>query len=366
MPPTRVALVLPVYSDSGIALFGGGERYVWNVARALNHICDVTLITFGPRPAKTTSDGIRHLVIRARTRNPTNPVPLGFLPFGQFDLIHAFQVRTVVTSILALACRTLRKPLIVTDLGGGGRSPMFRLQLHRWIPRFVTISDFSRRLLPREARARATVVKGGVDVARLAYDPAPRARRVLQVGRIMPHKGMNYLIEAADPETEVVIAGTVVDRAFYGHLNELSKGKNVRFLLDPTDLAIHDEYRRSAVTVSASVYQDMYGNCRPMSELLGLTLLESMAVGTPVVCTAVGGMPEYVTDGVNGLIVQPNSGEHLQKAIRSLLDNVRLGHSLGKAAHNLVQQYSWDNVAANLYREYVRTVGSLVRISVPQ
>src|SRR5213076_2101883 len=96
-------------------------------------------------------------------------------------------------------CMAMRKPLVATDLGGGGHSLMFRLRLHRLIPRFVMISRFSLGLLPASAQKRATAVNGGIDLEVFAPSDAPRQRRVVLVGRIMPHKGINSLIEAAGP-----------------------------------------------------------------------------------------------------------------------------------------------------------------------
>src|SRR5439155_708239 len=104
----------------------------------------------------------------------------------------------------------------------------------------------------------------------------------------------------------VVVAGQVADARYLRDLEARAKGASVRFMISPSDDELLQEYGESAVTVSASVYRDMYGREWPQSELLGLTLLESMAVGTPVVCTLVGGMPEHVQDGVTGFIVPPN------------------------------------------------------------
>ena len=109
-----------------------------------------------------------------------NPVPVtNFFWRERFDLIHAFQLRAASTSWLALWCRARRTPLVVTDVGGGGRSLMFRLRLYRLIPKFICISDFSRQLLPAEVRSRATVVHGGVDLGRYQFTAEPRRRRRL-------------------------------------------------------------------------------------------------------------------------------------------------------------------------------------------
>ena len=170
----------------------------------------------------------------------------------------------------------------------------------------------------------------------------------------MPHKGMNYLIDAFGEDVEVVIAGKVVGayRHYYEALRERSVGKNVRFLLNPTDEEVVTEYRRSVVTVAASVYSDIYGSYRPHAELLGLTLLESMATGTPVICTAVGGMPEFVKDNETGFIVPPNDSAAIHIAASRLLDDADLSQQFGLAGHRHVQQFSWESVARQVVVQY--------------
>src|SRR5215217_4465925 len=67
-----------------------------------------------------------------------------------------------------------------------------------------------------------------------------------------------------------------------------------------------------------SVYRDREGGETPVPELLGQTLLEGMACGTPAVCTRVASLPEVVDDGVTGIIVPPNDPVALGAAIRWL------------------------------------------------
>ncbi|MDQ6880383.1 MAG: glycosyltransferase family 4 protein [Candidatus Dormibacteraeota bacterium] len=362
MPKVRVAHVLPVYADEGVSLLGGGERYALNLAQHLSLECEVTLVSFGPKHIQGQIDGIEHVVLPSMGGPIDNPVPRNlFLWLRRFDLVHAHQLRTASTSMLTIACRAIGRPLVATDLGGGGRSLMYRLNLHRLVRRFVMISRFSLRLLPPSAQGRAAVVLGGVDVDRYRLNAAPREPRVVLVGRILPHKGINYLIEAAGEDIPVVVAGRLMDQAYYDHLQRISVGKKVRFVLDPSDDEVQKLYETSAVTVSASVYRDMNGGSWPNSELLGLTLLESMAVGTPVVCTDVGGMPEYVRDGATGFIVPPNDSVAMRSAIRRLLDEPGLAQRLGRAGHDHVQQYSWRSVAAQVNSEYERVLASRVR-----
>lgn len=300
---------------------------------------------------------MRHIVLKAYGSDPENPVPgLGFFTTERFDLIHVFQVRSIVTSVLSVLAKMRRVPLAVTDLGGGGTSLMFRLELYRLIRRFILISDFSRRILPPSVWPRASVVRGGIDLEHFPYDPRPRKRQAILVSRIMPHKGQNYLIEAAGSDIPVVIAGRVKDQRYYEYLQELSRGKQVTFLTDASDDAVLELYRTSAVTVAASVYRDKWGNHWPQSELLGLTMLESMATGTPVVCTEVGAMPEYVVEGVTGFVVPPNDKDQLRDRLERLLGDQSLAAEMGRAGAAHVKQYSWHNVAAGVAAEYGRTL----------
>lgn len=334
---------------------GGGDRYVHKLALALRPYCDVTFFTFGARYREESVDGVAHVVLPAIAGNPDNPVPRS-LAFAsrRFDIVHTYHLRSHVTSLATVLRAATRRPLVVTDLGGGGRSATVRLKLYRLIKTFICISEFSRSLLPVDVRSRAIVIRGGIDPARLRFDPRPRDRQVLQVSRLMPHKGQNYVIEAAGQDIPVVIAGKIVNPAYYRDLQKLAEGKPVRFLIDVDDDAILAEYRRSAVTVQASVYRDMYGGYWPTSELLGLPLLESMSVGTPVICTNVGGMPEFVRDGVTGFVIPPNDPAALRARLDELLGDPARASSMGAAGHDHVQQFAWDAVARQVSAEYAR------------
>jgi glycosyltransferase involved in cell wall biosynthesis len=356
----RVAYVLPAYSPAGVDLMGGGDRYVISLASAMAAVgdVDVTLVTFGPRREERTAFGLRHLVLPALPNgHPDNPIPASPLwRLTRFDLVHAYQFRCVVSSVLAVTCWSSRTPLVITDLGGGGRSPMNPARLHRLVPGFTTLSEFSRALLPAAVRPRTRVVRGGIALERFPFDPAPRRRHVVQVSRIMPHKGMNYLVDAAGDDIEVTIAGRVIDSSYFDYLRRRAAGRKVRFLLDPSDSEVVDLYRDAAVTVGASVYTDVFGGRWPTSELLGLPMLESMAVGTPVVCTDVGGMPEYVVEGVTGYVVPPNDPAAIRERILRVLSDRDLAARLGRAGHEHVQQFSWSDLACRTLDAY-RSLG---------
>jgi len=335
---------------------GGGDRYVYHLARALQPLCEVTFFSFGPRYRQGDIAGLRHIVLPVRfSANQDDPLP-GSLAYAdrRFDIVHMHHLWSKATMLATLVRSASRRPVVVTDHGGGGGRLIRRSGFYRLVSAFVCQSDFARGLLPAAARRRATVIKGGLDPDRFPYTPAPRSRQVLQLGRIMPHKGINYLIEAAGSDIAVVVAGKVVNDGYYRELQQQAEGQPVRFLIDADDDAIRGELGRSAVTVAASVYRDIHGSTWPTSELLGLTLLESMSVGTPVICTDVGGMPEFVRNGVTGFIVPPNDSMALRRRLLQVLDDPAGAARMGAAGHDHVKQYSWNVVAKKLLTEYTR------------
>src|SRR5207237_5531708 len=98
--------------------------------------------------------------------------------------------------------------------------------------------------------------------------------------------------------------------------------------------------------VLPSVYRDRYGGETRVPELLGQTLLEAMACGTPVICTDVGGMPEVVEDGVTGFIVPPNDPTALRRKLLWLRDHSVEAGEMGRAARRRVlEKFTWTSVA---------------------
>jgi len=75
------------------------------------------------------------------------------------------------------------------------------------------------------------------------------------------------------------------------------------------------------------------------AEAFGLVIAEAMACGTPVVATAVGGIPEQVTDGETGLLVPPGDTRAFAEALRSLLANRERRRSMGRAAVEAARRF---------------------------
>jgi glycosyltransferase involved in cell wall biosynthesis len=162
----------------------------------------------------------------------------------------------------------------------------------------------------------------------------------------MPHKGIDVLINAMPQDMELKVVGSVHDQRYFSLLQDISKHRRVSFHTAATDEDITEAYRSALVTVLPSVYHDVYGHEHRLPELLGLVLLESMACGTPVICTAVGGMPEIVEENVTGFVVPPNDSIALRDRITWLREHPEARKTMSAHCVCLVnERFTWRHVA---------------------
>jgi glycosyltransferase involved in cell wall biosynthesis len=207
------------------------------------------------------------------------------------------------------------------------------------------------------------LVKGGVDADHFHPPETPPTRdRVLFVGRLLPHKGIDQLIAALPTDLPLTVCGRAYHADYFAVLRRLAEGKRVEFRTDATDDETRDLYRRAWATVLPSVYRDYYGHSHVQPELMGFTLLESMACGTPAICSRVGGMPEFVRHGRTGFVFDELS--ELTGYLRALASDPMLTDRMGKEARRVVEREFDRRVCGSklvaLYRELIvgcRTAG---------
>ena len=357
-PPTtperlrRVIHVSPGWFDDE-AYVGGGERYPLGLAEAMAELVPTTFVSFGPRRQSLQRGKLGVEIYRAARYVDDvrwDPISFAYLPtLKRADVVHCHQYRTAITSMTLAVSRIRRTPSFVTDHGGVS-SRFQHLPLEGLVNAFLPVSEFSRQTLPGPA---PVVLGGAVDSRFLEDHHEPKHRSVLFVGRLLPHKGIDYLIDAMDPRTRLDVMGRVCDEEYLHRLLRLASGKDVHFHTNADDQAIIRAYRRAAVTVLPSVYEDCAGRTYSAPELLGLVLIESMACGTPVICTRVGGMPEVVQDGRTGFIVEPNRTDALRDRIQLILGDSSRADAMGRAAREFVKSVcTWSTVARRCLDAY--------------
>jgi glycosyltransferase involved in cell wall biosynthesis len=213
----------------------------------------------------------------------------------------------------------------------------------------ATNSDYTRGLLPRAIRGKCIVIYPSVEKIPEMHEATHSERlNLLFVGRLVHRKGMDLLLMATKPliasfpQLEVTVVG---DGPELGHLVELSRGlgisDKVHFLGPLRGEELDAAYR--AATVLAMPSRENPDDV----EGFGTVFIEAAAFGKPVVGTRTGGIPEAVTDGETGLLVEPGDSASLERALVSLFGNEELRNGLGVRARDRVREKFLVSTAAS-------------------
>ena len=351
-------LVPTMFGEEG--LFGGGERYPLELARILSRHVGCRLVTFGPERRKLTDpSGLEIVVLRRLVQaggHIAHPIARGIArSTSDADIVHVHQMRSAPARIMALIGTSRRQPVVVTDhgLGGGGWMGL----LPRLFGGFLTVSRYSLATL-NAPESKSWVIYGGADQDR--FRPGTEKRSgLLFVGRITPHKGIDSLIRALPDDLPLEIVGTTghdrkpQERDYPALLRRLSEGKRVEYSGRVDDDQLPEVYRRVYALVLPSVHDTCYGRKVEISELLGLSAIEAMASGTPVICSRVGGLPEVVIDGQTGFVVEPGDERALRAAMERLVQDPSMAESMGRAARKRVlSHFTWEACAQRCLAAY--------------
>jgi glycosyltransferase involved in cell wall biosynthesis len=370
----RIGLVAPWFHPH----IGGVETHVRGLAAELarrGHEVTVLTSNYAKLPAEESLDGF--LVRRVRClgvvlRTPISPALRREFPKGRFDVVHAHSPPPLAAYYAAIACERSRTPFVVTyhcDLEvprSFGRalasvySRTYGKETMRRAARVISTTETYAATSRAIWRYNPLVIPNAVDHLRFHPDAdgAPSRSRlhvreddqvVLFVGRVVPHKGIEHLVEAAKtvPHAMFVVAG---DGPFLPAVRRLAASFGVEDrVLFPGKVAyrdLPDLYAACDVFVLPSVSR---------LEAFGIVALEAMATAKPVVVTDIPGVREVVTDGVEGLLADPVNADDLAAKIRQLLEDPSRRLSMGALGRRKVEErFSLERVAdaiENVYRE---------------
>lgn len=234
-----------------------------------------------------------------------------------------------------IAARFAGIPVVITSVHGNYRKDL-RLErriankiLLRGTDRIVAVSESIKKDIVKYDKvdpSKVVVVYNGTDLARFSPDiKAENMRKSLSikeddivvccVGRIVPAKGLEYLIEAVSllkkeiKNIKLLLVGG-------GWLLEKMKKKASECGVD--DLTIFTGKRDDVPEILSCI--DVFV-MPSIAEGFGNAIVEAMSMEKPVVGTRIGGIPEIIKDGVNGIIVPPEDPQALAKAIKDVIVN---------------------------------------------
>ena len=344
------------FEEQGI--IGGAERYAFELARHMAEDVPTTLLTFGDKPREEKIGSLQLRIIKpafylkGERLSPFSP--LLAQEALRADIIHCHQYRVLNSTLTALLGRVTGKRVYVSDLGGGGWDISYRISTARLYRGHLHISRYSRSVAGHANKYWAHVIMGGVDTEKFSPGDSSRDNTVRYVGRILPHKGVDDLVNALPEDMQLEIIGKPYHADFMSYLQEISKGKKVSFRHNCSDAELIESYRKALCVVLPSVYKSSWGNNETsIPELLGQTLLEGMSCGTPAICTDVASMPEIVDDSVTGFVVPPNSPAILNERLNWLRNHPTETLEMGRAARQRVlDHFTWSGVVKSCLNAY--------------
>lgn len=249
----------------------------------------------------------------------------------EFDIIHN------QFDFLPLTYSGLVDTPVVTTIHGFSSPrilPVYKKYNER--TRYVSISDADRS---PELDYIATV-HHGIDTGSFTFNPEPKGDYLLYYGRIHQDKGTKEAVEIARAlDARLILAGIIQDQGYFDlHVKPYLKEGKIEYI----------------GSVGADRRDDLLGNARALlhpihfSEPFGLSVVEAMACGTPVIAFNKGSMPELIVPGVNG-----NLAENLEEAIEQVRNVEAIPR---RSCREHVEKYFTKEVMARRYIEVYKTI----------
>ena len=294
----------------------------------------------------------------------------------EIDLVHShmFRAEALGTRAAVAAGTAVIMATVHSSRVRSAEDQALLASLTPQIDRLIVPSESIAHKVSSEGRAgaRFAVIPNGVDLSRFST-PVPRcglrdefgipheALIIGVVARLEPEKGHRHLIAAmpailaAAPDAWLVIVGE-------GSEADALKAQAAALGTATARRVIFTGRREDISAVTADLTVAVVPSLR---EAQGISILEAMARRRPVVATEVGGIPEVITDGVDGLLVPPADPAGLAMAIGSLLRDPRLRERLGEAGYRTVaERFSIDAQVRRIesvYDEELARAGVLAR-----
>ena len=371
--PIRPFRVLHIVGDSR---FGGAASIILGLAQvAQSEGWQVDILTTDPVFRQVAAELGFGVVVQDVIRREIRPLwdlwgllrLIRFLRIERYDMIHTHTSKGGFVG--RLAAKLARVPAIVHTVHGfafheasPARARLFYSTLEtaaaRWCDRIVSVSKFHRdwaiRLRICSPR-KIVAIPNGIPELRRNPDSDPAAIRgrigvrpgdllIMSVARLVPDKGLEYLIESAamlsqsHPRVRVAIAGDGPARSKLERLaSEHGISDRVKFLGFRCDIG--DLLAASDMVVLPS-----------LREGLSISLLEAMAAGKAIVATAIGGHREVVSRGEVLWLVPPADAEALRDGIVCLAEDPALMARLGANARAAYEGYYTEGRMLQSYR----------------
>ncbi|WP_455283168.1 glycosyltransferase family 4 protein [[Eubacterium] cellulosolvens] len=360
---------------------GGAENHLHQIARRLPSNYETSVITFGSQDKKYQ---VGKISVRSyqgfRIHWGTGFTTISHGMFKDLlrmkpDIIHAHTYGFAHTDFASFIGKMKNVPLVVTTHYDRSKADEISKLLLRELydnvigrmtlslaNKILAVTDYEKKFLVSKFSLndeKVSVIPNGVEVDKFRNLPDPhsmisryglkKSRVALFVGRIERKKGIQYLLRAASkvvtefPNFKILVVGPD-----WGYQNELKKiAKNLKieniviFAGQLNELDLLKAYNLSEFSVLPS-----------LGEATGLTILESMAAGRPIVASRLPTISEFLTHEKDGILFEPGNSEKLANSIISLMSNQKLKEKLIQNGKIISEQRDWSKIVKMIIDVY--------------
>ncbi len=333
---------------------GGVQNYVLNIALGLKQINNVEIVVVtsnanGKKQSIEDYCGIKVYRLPVAIRLSDTPInPLWYFSLKRIireekpDIINSHQPVMFIGDIAA--CLTGKIPFILTYHSGTMKKNKFPIDFiiglyekfvlphtAKKATKIICASNFVRNTILKKYAFKSTVIHPGVDISLFKPDPTTEKEEnlilfVCSSKNMHRLKGLYYLLEALKllPEVTLHIIGEKHDFTEKRFVSVgIKRGKG-----------LVKEMQKATVLVLPSI-RHMEG--------FPMVLIEAMACQTPVIGTDQGGIPEVISDGIDGFIVPPKDSNALALAISKIVADKELATHMGHFGEAKVREkLTWD------------------------
>jgi glycosyltransferase involved in cell wall biosynthesis len=276
------------------------------------------------------------------------------------EIVHAQDFCMGISAFLAK--KVFKIPFIIWGRGEDVYHPLLQQRISNKLilqnsRQVISLTKNMQNEIIKRYGIQSIVIPNGFDIQDLTIlkgTPEKKSghQNVLFVGRLHPVKGIKHLIIAMkdviaiNPAARLILIGEGNEKENLVTLSmQMGIQKNVQFIGEVPHDEVFNYMQQSDLFVLPSLSEGFPG-----------VFLEAMACGLPIIATRVGGIPEILTDNINGYLVEAEDPENLANKIILLLKDDRLRKKMSDNNRNEVKKYSWDNICIKLEKIYELSV----------
>jgi len=361
---------------------GGAERYVKEITQRLKEKYNFLILTSWlsrKTPKKEIKDEIEIFRLGLGFQFDKYLYPI-LAPFKSFfishDILHAVLESYAGLALLIYKIFNKKTPTLLTLQTGRVSIPYFLFKkIHQVPDKIQAISNTLAERAKKFGAKNVEVVPNGVTLNKFKIRNSKFKMKgklglkdqfvIMTIARLEKVKGIEYLIEAMEilnskfkiqpqpisnglgQNSKLFIIGDGSERKKLENLVEnLNLQEKVKFFGQILNEKIPEFLASANCFVLPSV-----------SEGFGIVILEAMAAGVPVIATNVGGIPDIIENGKNGILVEPKNPEAIVKAIIKIFSDSQFAQKLVQNANANLTRYDWDNIAQKInliYQELLK------------